>query len=285
MENNELFQQAQDYITNKQYQRAQFCLEQLYLQKKNFRNNYYLVCNLNKLAQHQQAYQIAQEYLPQYLEDDELLLFYLNLGFKAKQIIALEQLMLAIRDILNDKINLFWQEQLAKYQLDNQIDLARIKKDFKYLGSLRPFEQRGVLMQAYQLTGEDFVEISRMLLLDSDVHQLIKVQILEDLAKLGVTEINYRNIWQETITVNLHELKSVEQTDQYLYYQTKFFDDSMRLQEIYLKLTLLYPDFSKIDDYSTWQHVLLNDQQVAQLSNSLQKVAQALEEQLTAWIC
>lgn len=270
---------AKKYFAKQDYLKAKELLEQQYLSKKTFEINYLLAQAYFQLGQAFNAYQLASEYMVEYLQDEVKLTFYVSLGVAAKQILKMEQLLITLAPNLDieQQIKL---KNLIVSQTNLEVNKKIIRK-FKHLGAFDVFEQRLIFQESLQLLASDFVNLGKENLLDTEVHQLIKVQIIEELLKLQYPDkIIYRNIWQKECEVDLKKLSFLEETEIYRFYQAKVLENNPNeqkqlLQEIQLKLMLLYPDFSIIDDYEKWYEILLN--------KTDEITAKLLEEQIKVW--
>ena len=270
---------AKQFLAQQHYLKASELLEKQYQLKKTFEINYWLTQAYCKLGQATKAYQLATEYLHEYVKEEKMLSFYVQVGLEAKQTLKMQQLIVALKDQLSVQQVDFLQNEIATKPADANYQ-AFLKK-FNHLGAFELFEQRLLVQEMYQLTPKDFIASAKKLLIDVDVHQLIKAQLFEELLKLQVTdEINYVNLWSEQQTIKLAHLVFLEDTKIYAYYQKKLMDinlieQAQLAQELYLKLMLLYPDFSRVDDFESWYDILLN--------RTPSKTASLLEEQLKMW--
>ena len=67
----ELYFQAEEAYKNKDYTKARKLLEKEYLEKKTFRTNYFLFLVFLKIEDYIAAYETANEYIRQYIIDNE----------------------------------------------------------------------------------------------------------------------------------------------------------------------------------------------------------------------
>ena len=88
----ELYFQAEEAYKNKDYTKARKLLEKEYLEKKTFRTNYFLFLVFLKIEDYIAAYETANEYIRQYIIDNEKFKKYQKAAIFAGMNVKLQEL-------------------------------------------------------------------------------------------------------------------------------------------------------------------------------------------------
>lgn len=232
------------------------CFMATYQAKKTFKVNYLLFETLEKAERYDNAAQIADDYVTDYLKDEAKFLEYVKVMVLAGQIRKIEMTLELVQAFFSEPQTKRLQVQFEKTlaEVRSQEEIETLKKQFKYLGANDVIGQREVFEKTKSLTIKEFEELSQGPLLDPDVHVLLRSAILDELRYLGSErEVEYLSFTKEVRSFIPAALK--ELTD-YLMYQrlTQLLatDSAITpdlkeaaLAEMTLKLQLLYPQLTR----------------------------------------
>lgn len=232
------------------------CFMATYQAKKTFKVNYLLFETLEKAERYDNAAQIADDYVTDYLKDEAKFLEYVKVMVLAGQIRKIEMTLELVQAFFSEPQTKQLQVQFEKTlaEVRSQEEIETLKKQFKYLGANDVIGQREVFEKTKSLTIKEFEELSQGPLLDPDVHVLLRSAILDELRYLGSErEVEYLSFTKEVRSFIPAALK--ELTD-YLMYQrlTQLLatDSAITpdlkeaaLAEMTLKLQLLYPQLTR----------------------------------------
>lgn len=232
------------------------CFMATYQAKKTFKVNYLLFETLEKAERYDNAAQIADDYVTDYLKDEAKFLEYVKVMVLAGQIRKIEMTLELVQAFFSEPQTKRLQVQFEKTlaEVRSQEEIETLKKQFKYLGANDVIGQREVFEKTKSLTIKEFEELSQGPLLDPDVHVLLRSAILDELRYLGSErEVEYLSFTNEVRSFIPAALK--ELTD-YLMYQrlTQLLatDSAITpdlkeaaLAEMTLKLQLLYPQLTR----------------------------------------
>lgn len=292
MEQEELYAAGQAALEKSDFLQAKELLLQAYQAKKTFKVNYLLFTALKELKDHQMASLLAEDYLLDYLRDDQKLTEYVTEMIYAGKVRKIEMTLNLMGGFMSDKekanFTRLFDQTLATVRA--QTDVNTLIKKLKYLGALAILEQRQVFEASGSLTIAEFVESVSADLVDEDVHPLVRAAILDELRYLGsekaVTYLLFTGEKQDFVPGNLKEL------DDYVMYQRlatlleadpEYAADQKEqiLAELKLKLQLLYPKLTApYAEPEKLYAVLLGKSGLEAQENEF---AQALENSLAQW--
>ena len=292
MEQEELYAAGQAGLEKSDFLQAKELLLQAYQAKKTFKVNYLLFTALKELKDHQMASLLAEDYLLDYLRDDQKLTEYVTEMIYAGKVRKIEMTLNLMTGVMSakEKANFtrLFDQTLATVR--TQTDVNALTKRLKHLGALAILEQRQVFEASGSLTIAEFVESVSADLVDEDVHPLVRAAILDELRYLGsekaVTYLLFTGEKQDFVPGNLKEL------DDYVMYQrlTALLENDPEyavdqkeqiLAELKLKLQLLYPKLTApYADPEKLYAVLLGKSGLDAQENEF---AQALENSLAQW--
>lgn len=292
MEQEELYAAGQAALEKSDFLQAKELLLQAYQAKKTFKVNYLLFTALKELKDHQMASLLAEDYLLDYLRDDQKLTEYVTEMIYAGKVSKIEMTLNLMSGFMSakEKANFtrLFDQTLATVR--TQTDVNALTKRLKHLGALAILEQRQVFEASGSLTIAEFVESVSADLVDEDVHPLVRAAILDELRYLGsekaVTYLLFTGEKQDFVPGNLKEL------DDYVMYQrlTALLENDPEyavdqkeqiLAELKLKLQLLYPKLTApYADPEKLYAVLLGKSGLDAQENEF---AQALENSLAQW--
>lgn len=264
-----------------------------YQDKKTFKLNYLLFKALENAGQYDNAGQIADDYVMDYLKDETKFLEYVKVMVLAGQIRKIEMTLGLVKALFPaqqaKRLQVQFEKTLAEVRSPQEVE--ELKKQFKYLGANDVITQRQIFEKAKLLTITEFETLCQGVLSDPDVHVLIRSAILDELRYLGSEQaVDYLLFEQEIRTFVPADLKELSD---YLMYQrlTQLLaaDGSVApdlkqatLAELTLKLQLLYPQLTRpFQDPEKLYRVLLNhpsnDEKEIEFATELEKSLQAWE--------
>ena len=285
------FEQAQTCYEKKDYLKAKQILSKLYLQKQTLRTNYMLFQTLVATADYSAAYQLASDYLNDYLARNGWFKQYLQVGVKGGQNIKLWQLVSQISPYLNEAE----QTLVVKTLLETGED-TQLSKSFSHLGAFELKQQRRIYQDAYSLAKEVWLQGVIPILVDQDVHPLIRNTALSDLQKLAYSkQVKIRTFFEEELELVPSQLVAFED-DPVVQAQEQLFtkkvnkgklDALWQQAELKLVLMLLYPDFTKVKnllgDYQQWYYLLVDENSKATLEKQVMILRKKVEKSLATW--
>ena len=247
----ELYFQAEEAYKNKDYTKARKLLEKEYLEKKTFRTNYFLFLVFLKIEDYIAAYETANEYIRQYIIDNEKFKKYQKAAIFAGMNVKLQELSNNIFEYATESEQKEFDENQQMLLTDylNKDSKLELMKRLSYLGVFPLFQQRKILKDAYGLSVDDFFINTKKILIDSNIHPLLKSNILDDYRKLNLEETvqytDYKN------TVKILDVKKLKEIEEYKIYKKIYkefkqlpindFEKDLKWKEIVLKLMVLYP--------------------------------------------
>ncbi len=293
MEQEKLYEAGCAALEKSDFSQAKELLLQAYQAKKTFKVNYLLFTALKELRDHQMASLLAEDYLLDYLRDDQKLTEYVTEMIYAGKVRKIEMTLNLMSGFMSakekDNFMRLFDQTLATVR--TQTDVNTLTKKLKHLGALDILEQRQVFEASVSLTIAEFVESVSADLVDEDVHPLVRAAILDELRYLGsektVTYLLFTGEKQDFVPGDLKEL------DDYMMYQRlvalleadlEYAADQKTqiLAELKLKLQLLYPKLTApFTDPEKLYAVLLGK---SDLEAQAREFAQALESSLAQWM-
>lgn len=247
----ELYFQAEEAYKNKDYTKARKLLEKEYLEKKTFRTNYFLFLVFLKIEDYIAAYETANEYIRQYIIDNEKFKKYQKAAIFAGMNVKLQELSNNIFEYTTESEQKEFDKNQQTLSTDylNKNSKLELMKQLSYLGIFPLFQQRKILKDAYGLSVDDFFINTKKILIDSNIHPLLKSNILDDYRKLNLEEtVQYTDYKNTVKTLDVKKLKEIEEYKIYKKIYKEFkqlpmndFEKDLKWKEIVLKLMVLYP--------------------------------------------
>ena len=287
------FEQAQTAYIKGDYNKAQIILTKLYTNKKSLRTNYLLFRTLEKNEDFIAAYQLANEYLDDYLANNDWFKLYLQVGVKAGKNIKLWQLFAKIKPFLKTTEEIYIREILVA---DSNGAISQLQRQFTHLGAFELGKQKNIYEDAYALDKISWIKAAKVILTDETIHPIIRNSTLNDLQKLGydqvVTFVTFTGEIQQLIPKNLADFDSSEA----VITQEKFFeneiaqgnlDSLLKQREARLLLMLLYPNFASaknlLGDYSKWYYLLVDESSRGKSDQAVDSLRKKVVESLLTW--
>lgn len=279
-----------------QYHKAVELLTACYQKNATFRINYLLTQALAKTADYPAAYATAKDYPREYLANDDYFVQYIECGCRAGAVLEIAMLLTGIKQFLTvneqERFTRVIEHATAQYWKDSATSASQVVNQLAHCGGEGVLIQRQRVKAARALTPKEFMNASRLPLIDQAVHPLIRTTLIDDLRRLAVdcpvTIQPFTGAPREVIPEKLEALDDAPVTQ---YYRQKIIADgngeplALRLQryaEVRLKLMILYPfQDDVIDDYERWQIILLNQQN--KLFGEEREQAYLLEKAIQQW--
>ncbi|MCQ4116284.1 outer membrane protein assembly factor BamD [Ligilactobacillus sp. MP3] len=290
----ELYFQAEEAYKNKDYTKARKLLEKEYLEKKTFRTNYFLFLVFLKIEDYIAAYETANEYIRQYIIDNEKFKKYQKATIFAGMNVKLQELSNNIFEYTTESEQKEFdknQQTLLTDYLNKNSKLELIKQ-LSYLGVFPLFQQRKILKDAYGLSVDDFFINTKKILIDSNIHPLLKSNILDDYRKLNLEETVQYTDYKNTVKIlDVRKLKEIEEYKIYKKIYKEFkqlpmddFEKDLKWKEIVLKLMVLYP-FNDIEQNLEQNliYILLCNDEFKVLNEQELAFSKKLEDYIEQW--
>lgn len=290
----ELYFQAEEAYKNKDYTKARKLLEKEYLEKKTFRTNYFLFLVFLKIEDYIAAYETANEYIRQYIIDNEKFKKYQKAAIFAGMNVKLQELSNNIFEytIESEQKEFDKNQQILLTDYLNKNSKLELIKQLSYLGVFPLFQQRKILKDAYGLSVDDFFINTKKILIDSNIHPLLKSNILDDYRKLNLEETVQYTDYKNTVKIlDVRKLKEIEEYKIYKKIYKEFkqlpmddFEKDLKWKEIVLKLMVLYP-FNDIEQNLEQNliYILLCNDEFKVLNEQELAFSKKLEDYIEQW--
>lgn len=290
----ELYFQAEEAYKNKDYTKARKLLEKEYLEKKTFRTNYFLFLVFLKIEDYIAAYETANEYIRQYIIDNEKFKKYQKAAIFAGMNVKLQELSNIIFEYTTESEQKEFDKNQQTLLTDylNKNSKLELMKQLSYLGIFPLFQQRKILKDAYGLSVDDFFINTKKILIDSNIHPLLKSNILDDYRKLNLEEtVQYTDYKNTVKTLDVKKMKEIEEYKIYKKIYKEFkqlpmnnFEKDLKWKEIVLKLMVLYP-FNDIEQNLEQNliYILLCNDEFKVLNEQELAFSKKLEDYIEQW--
>ena len=290
----ELYFQAEEAYKNKDYTKARKLLEKEYLEKKTFRTNYFLFLVFLKIEDYIAAYETANEYIRQYIIDNEKFKKYQKAAIFAGMNVKLQELSNNIFEYTTESEQKEFDKNQQTLLTDylNKNSKLELMKQLSYLGIFPLFQQRKILKDAYGLSVDDFFINTKKILIDSNIHPLLKSNTLDDYRKLNLEEtVQYTDYKNTVKTLDVKKLKEIEEYKIYKKIYKEFkqlpmndFEKDLKWKEIVLKLMVLYP-FNDIEQNLEQNliYILLCNDEFKVLNEQELAFSKKLEDYIEQW--
>ncbi|MCO7134435.1 outer membrane protein assembly factor BamD [Ligilactobacillus salivarius] len=290
----ELYFQAEEAYKNKDYTKARKLLEKEYLEKKTFRTNYFLFLVFLKIEDYIAAYETANEYIRQYIIDNEKFKKYQKAAIFAGMNVKLQELSNNIFEYTTESEQKEFDKNQQTLLTDylNKNSKLELMKQLSYLGVFPLFQQRKILKDAYGLSVDDFFINTKKILIDSNIHPLLKSNILDDYRKLNLEETVQYTDYKNTVKIlDVRKLKEIEEYKTYKKIYKEFkqlpmndFEKDLKWKEIVLKLMVLYP-FNDIEQdlEQNLIYILLCNDEFKVLNEQELAFSKKLEDYIEQW--
>lgn len=257
--NEELIAKAHHAYDDGRYDQAATLMEEVYSKHKNFHNNYCLFKFLKKDQNWNQAVDVANDYLNEYIQNDDYFYQYFDCRLHAGDILGCFALLnrldpyldLTERQILNQKLKRYPSYLSKKQQAKKQ----EILRKLKYLGAYSVHEQRQILNHVKLLNPQELFLNCKSVLLNQDVPCIVRMSLLNTLRTVSNNQVEILNLFKKKIQVDLSNLTSIEDLPLYEKIKQQIFNskqiaEPLKLKifsEAKLKLFVVYPEIEKMN--------------------------------------
>lgn len=283
-------------LNDGRYRKAVSLLTACYQENATFRVNYLLTQALAKTGDYAAAYATAKDYPQEYLEDDDYFVQYIEYGCRAGDVLEIIMLLTGISRFLSTsekkRFSRIINRATGQYWDDQSTTAAQVANQLAHCGGEGVLIQRQRVKAANALTLQQFVDASRLPLIDQAVHPLVRATLMDDLRRLGVSHyVTIQPLIGSPQRVVPGDLEALDDAPVVRHYRQETIECesekplALRLQqyaEMRLKLMVLYPfQDDVIDDVERWRMILLNQQD--KLSTKEQEEARLLERTIQQW--
>ena len=273
--NEELIEKAQQAYDSGHYDQAVTLMEEAYLKNKNFHNNYYLFKFLKKDQKWIEAVTVANEYLNEYIQNDDYFYQYFDCRLHAGDILECFELLNRLDPYLNSiehqilakKIKSYPSYLSKKHQELKQETLRKLK----YLGGFSVREQREILNNIKLLNPQELFLNCKTVFLDKDVPCVVRMSLLDTLRKVSNNQIKVLNLFNEGIQVDLSTLAPIEKFPIYAKIRQQILDskeiaEPLKLRmfsEAKMKLFTVYPEIPQMDQNELLEIALMRGENLS----------------------
>lgn len=194
---------AHEELQKNQLTKAVEFFEQAYAIQQNFSLNHLLVSTYLEIEENEQALSLASEMKENYFASLDYLELYIQLLIK-------NHLFIQAHSIINDRILLERSGELRKlislkkkirhvelmYRQFEVRKIAELEEELSHLSNHNYYEQLAIVKKAGQLPQNEFMSVSKKILLDAQVHNLVRSWVLEELANLHV-KVEIEFLWRD----------------------------------------------------------------------------------------
>lgn len=192
---------GQEALKNKEIALAVEYFQNAYNIERNFSLNFLIVNLLFDLGEYKKAYDLSEDFVSDYYEDIEYFSLYVQLLMQNKLFSkAHREIHLRMTQDIPKELNelLRLKKEVRRNELlVRQFEKKRIEEKvavLKSIGQLPFYEQMNVVKEASALPQEDFIRVSRKLLLEKKTHLFVKSWLLEMLSTMRIHE-EFEFLW------------------------------------------------------------------------------------------
>lgn len=277
----------QGLVANRQedWAKAALIWSELYESLNTFEVNYRLVVALFMNEQYRLAFDIATDYLDDYLVDDDLQQLLISLAVQNQEFVYAQQLALLVTD---EKQQQELVSEIRAAEDDAQKTMGTtfqtVARHFYHLSDYDLISQEQRYQEAYQLPVKLFQAGARYLLLDPFCSPVMRVSLLVDLKKLGLEEtVSYYWIDDEKYEVDLEQVNLPLDSQAYQAVKAELHEQMANqdpiafqtlLEQVRLEVSMLFPKITaSITDPKAWAQADIQHYQ--QHQSSLESASQA----------
>ncbi|CAH1852593.1 hypothetical protein [Convivina intestini] len=265
--------------------KAALIWSELYESLNTFEVNYRLVVALFMNEQYRLAFDIAADYLDDYLVDDDLQQLLISLAVQNQEFVYAQQLALLVTD---EKQQQELVSEIRAAEDDAQETMGTtfqtVARHFYHLSDYDLISQEQRYQEAYQLPVKLFQAGARYLLLDPFCSPVMRASLLVDLKKLGLEEtVSYYWIDDEKYEVNLEQVNLPLDSQAYQAVKAVLHEQMANqdpiafqtlLEQVRLEVSMLFPKITaSITDPKAWAQADIQHYQ--QQQSSLESASQA----------
>lgn len=249
----QILRQVQQKISNKEYEKALQLLENLYLKKQNKELNYLLFHTYVLAGEYNNAIQVADEFIDEYVANDSWLFEYVKVLLHAGKILQVFILFKKLNEYFNQDEKNEFEQILKHYPSYLNKQQQRLKKELirklKYLPAFDLEKQRKIIAQCNLLNPQELYLNTKELLLNNDLSNFTRMSLLDMLRKTSDQLVQVRTFLGEIIDVKLNELPSIEEAEVFRKLSKEILNSKKNnenlklkyLSELKLQLMIIYP--------------------------------------------
>jgi len=232
--------------------------EQAYAIKQAFALNFLLASTYLEMGENKKALDIASEAKEEYISCLDYMELYTQILIQNNKFIDAHRIinnriLLKVKGEMNHLVSM--KKKVRKielmYQQFEMQKINEIKAELKELRKHNYYEQLALVKKAVHLPQDDFVMIGKEILMDQDVHTLVRSWVLEEFANLRLKE-EVSFIWRDQKTYKVipvdigGPLDSAAYQRIYLFLEKELMNEDPILlldlsEELRLHFALLYP--------------------------------------------
>ena len=286
---NESLNKALKCLKSHKYQEAVILLEKIYYSQRTRENNYYYFWALFKSHQWKKALMVSNEYLDEYLKDDDKFYQYLDVLIYNGKILSIFKLYKELLPYLNSDEKAIFEDKLKNYDKyltkDQQELKTRVIKKLKYLGAFDVSEQQKILHYIELLNPQELLLNAANDLKDENVIVLVRMSLLNSLREVQDQPLMVLNYVNQLIKIDPTQLLPLEKTKVYSQLKkevlnSKKINESLKwkvIEEGKLYLMVLYSNLGDFNN-SDLLKIILKPQTA--LSPSLSKLKQKIKSEI-----
>lgn len=273
--NEELIEKAQQAYDSGHYDQAVTLMEEAYLKNKNFHNNYYLFKFLKKDQKWIEAVTVANEYLNEYIQNDDYFYQYFDCRLHAGDILGCFALLNRLDPYLNSIEHQILAKKIKSYpsylsKKQQELKQETLRK-LKYLGGFLVREQHEILNNIKLLNPQELFLNCKTVFLDKDVPCVVRMSLLDTLRKVSNNQIKVLNLFNEVIQVDLSTLAPIEKFPIYAKIRQQILDskeiaEPLKLRmfsEAKVKLFTVYPEIPQMDQNELLEIALMRGENLS----------------------
>ena len=255
----DILKKAQLAYNNHEYKHAVELLESVYLNRKNFHNNYLLFKGFIKNHQWDLAVNVANDFVLDYIQNDNYFFQYFECLLRSGNILNGFILFNKLKSYLNGFEQDCLEQKLKHYSDYLNEEQRQIKnevvKSLRYLGGYPIYKQQYVLQNLKLLSPEELLSNSTSALVDSNVPCIVRLSIIDILRKVAQEKVTVLNLFMDPVEVNLGKLQGIEDMQILREIKNRILSsdkiaEALKpkvIHEMKLKLIVMYSELDKLD--------------------------------------
>lgn len=279
----DILSKAQLAYDNHNYKYAIELLEDVYLNHKNFHNNYFLFKSFIKIRRWDLAVNIANDFLLNYVQNDEYFFQYFECMLHSGDIFGSVVFFNKIEPYLNSFEFDCLKQKLKHYSSylskEQQKERDEVIHSLKYLGGYSIYKQQQILRNLKLLFPDELLLESSSALLDPDVPCIVRMSIINVLRKVKHGQVKVLNLFLEPVEIELEKLNSIENMLIFKKIKSRILssnkiNEALKprvIHEIKLKLIVMYSEIEKLDEKIIFQIIFGNNEKKSKIVKKFQR--------------
>lgn len=279
----DILSKAQLAYDNHDYKHAIELLENVYLNHKNFHNNYFLFKSFIKIHRWDLAVNIANDFLLNYVQNDEYFFRYFECMLHSGDIFGSAVFFNKIEPYLNSFELDCLKQKLKHYSSylskEQQKKRNAVIHSLRYLGGYSIYKQQQILRNLKLLFPDELLLESSSALLDPDVPCIVRMSIIDVLRKVNHGHVKVLNLFLEPVEIELEKLNSIDNMLIFKKIKNRILssnkiNESLKprvIHEIKLKLIVMYSEIEKLDEKIIFQIIFENNEKKSKIVKKFQR--------------